>query len=127
MTAQTVTIPAVRSPEIPDPPENPRLWGHLARRCVLVPVIVLTPLLAVAFVLLVLVLVPPFGQAINGTRRWLRWGPVSIQPTELAKLVLVVYLADFLARRQAAIGSLWRHGSTSPVVVRLTGVPVGWL
>ena len=33
------------------------------------------PLLALAFVLLVLVLVPPFGQSINGTRRWLRWGP----------------------------------------------------
>ena len=61
-----------------------------------------SPLLALAFVLLVLVLIPPFGQSINGTRRWLRWGPISVQPTELAKLVLVVYLADFLARRQAA-------------------------
>ena len=60
-----------------------------------------SPLLALAFVLLVLVLVPPFGQAINGTRRWLRWGPISFQPAELAKLALVLYLADFLARRQA--------------------------
>src|SRR5215471_12084607 len=75
-----------------------------------------TPLLALAFVLLVLVLVPPFGQAINGTRRWLRWGPISVQPTELAKLVLVLYLADFLARRQAVIGSLWR-GVIPPLVV----------
>ncbi|WP_433791799.1 hypothetical protein [Actinoplanes sp. CA-252034] len=48
MTAQTVTIPAARSPEAPDRPESPRLWGHVARRCVLVPAIVLTPLLAVA-------------------------------------------------------------------------------
>ena len=46
-----------------------------------------SPLLALAFVLLVLVLIPPFGQSINGTRRWLRWGPISVQPTELAKLV----------------------------------------
>jgi cell division protein FtsW len=75
-----------------------------------------SPLLALAFVLLVLVLVPPFGQSINGTRRWLRWGPFSVQPTELAKLVLVVYLADFLARRQAVIGSLWR-GVLPPLVV----------
>jgi cell division protein FtsW len=75
-----------------------------------------TPLLALAFVLLVLVLVPPFGQSINGTRRWLRWGPISVQPTELAKLALVVYLADFLARRQAAIGNLWR-GVLPPLVV----------
>ena len=75
-----------------------------------------SPLLALAFVLLVLVLVPPFGQSINGTRRWLRWGPISVQPTELAKLVLVVYLADFLARRQALIGNLWR-GVLPPLVV----------
>jgi cell division protein FtsW len=75
-----------------------------------------SPLLALAFVLLVLVLVPPFGQSINGTRRWLRWGHFSVQPTELAKLVLVVYLADFLARRQAVIGSLWR-GVVPPLVV----------
>src|SRR5262249_22864752 len=73
-----------------------------------------TPLLALSFVLLVLVLVPPFGHSINGTRRWLRWGAISVQPTELAKLVLVLYLADFLARRQAAIGSLWR-GALPPL------------
>ena len=66
--------------------------------------------------LLVLVLVPPFGQSINGTRRWLRWGPISVQPTELAKLALVVYLADFLARRQAVIGNLWR-GILPPLMV----------
>jgi cell division protein FtsW len=58
------------------------------------------PALAVAGVLLVLVLVPPIGQAINGTRRWIRLGPVSFQPAELAKLALVVYLAAFVARRQ---------------------------
>jgi cell division protein FtsW len=75
-----------------------------------------SPLLVLAFVLLVLVLIPPFGQSINGTRRWLRWGPISVQPTELAKLVLVVYLADFLARRQAVIGHLWR-GVLPPLLV----------
>jgi cell division protein FtsW len=74
------------------------------------------PLLAVAFVLLVLVLIPPFGQSINGTRRWLRWGPASVQPTEFAKLALVLYLADFLARRQAAIGSFTR-GVLPPLLV----------
>jgi cell division protein FtsW len=91
------------------------LWGAMSvdyrrwRRFVL-------PLLAVAVGLLVLVLVPAFGQEINGTRRWLRWGPVSFQPTELAKLALVLYLADFLARRQARIASLWT-GFLPPLLV----------
>ena len=58
------------------------------------------PVLILAGVLLVLVLVPPFGQAINGTRRWIRLGLLSFQPAELAKLALVVYLAAFLARRR---------------------------
>lgn len=60
------------------------------------------PLLAAAGALLVLVLIPPFGQAINGTRRWLRVGGVSFQPVELAKIAFVIYLAAFLARRGAA-------------------------
>jgi cell division protein FtsW len=64
---------------------------------------VVTPLLVVSFVLLVLVLVPPFGQEINGTRRWFRSGPVSFQPVELAKLSLVLYLASFLTRRQEVV------------------------
>jgi cell division protein FtsW len=80
------------------------------------------PLLALAVALLVLVLVPPFGQSINGTRRWLRWGAVSFQPTELAKLALVLYLADFLARRQDAIRSFTR-GVLPPLLV--TGLVAG--
>ena len=64
---------------------------------------VVTPLLVVSFALLVLVLVPPFGQEINGTRRWFRSGPVSFQPVELAKFALVLYLASFLTRRQEVV------------------------
>ncbi|HET8577550.1 MAG TPA: putative lipid II flippase FtsW, partial [Methylomirabilota bacterium] len=63
------------------------------------------PLLVLSLVLLVLVLVPPFGQEINGTRRWLRGGPISFQPVELAKFALVLYLASFLTRRPEAITS----------------------
>ncbi len=63
------------------------------------------PLLVVSFLLLLLVLVPPFGQSINGTRRWFHAGIVSFQPVELAKFSLVLYLASFLTRRQEVIGS----------------------
>lgn len=63
------------------------------------------PLLVASLALLVLVLVPPFGQEINGTRRWFRAGPISLQPVELAKFSLVLYLASFLTRRREVIKS----------------------
>lgn len=63
------------------------------------------PLLALSFVLLVLVLVPPFGQEVNGTRRWLRLGIGTFQPVELAKFALLLYLAAFLTRREAVLES----------------------
>ena len=74
------------------------------------------PLLIVAGALLVLVLIPPIGQAINGTRRWIRLGPVSFQPAELAKLALVVYLAAFLAKKRESLGD-FRRGLLPPLAV----------
>src|SRR6058998_3714338 len=74
------------------------------------------PVLLAAGVLLVLVLVPPLAQPINGTRRWLRLGPVSFQPAELAKLALVLYLAAFLAKKGEAIAEL-RRGLVPPLAV----------
>ena len=74
------------------------------------------PLLVVSFVLLVLVLVPPFGQVINGTRRWFRAGPLSFQPVELAKFSLVLYLAAFLSRRREQMSS-FTQGLVPPLLV----------
>src|SRR5215831_9214939 len=69
-----------------------------------------------AGVLLLLVLVSPFGQAINGTRRWIRLGIVSFQPAELAKLALVIYLAAFLAKKGEEISD-FRRGLVPPLAV----------
>ncbi len=77
---------------------------------------IMLPLLVVSLVLLVLVLVPPFRQEINGTRRWFRWGLVSFQPAELAKFSLVVYLAQFLTRRREVVESFWL-GLLPPLLV----------
>jgi cell division protein FtsW len=72
--------------------------------------------LGIAAALLVAVLVPPFAQAINGSRRWLRLGPVSFQPAELAKLALVVHLAAFLARHRDRVHE-FRRGLLPPLGV----------
>jgi cell division protein FtsW len=66
-----------------------------------------TPLLlAVSLAGLVLVLVPGFGLEANGARRWLGAGPLQMQPSELAKLALVLYSAQLIAEKPKRIRSL---------------------
>jgi cell division protein FtsW len=61
------------------------------------------PLLAVSFALLVAVKLPGVGVTVNGARRWLGAGPVQFQPSELAKLALVLYSARILAERRGPL------------------------
>jgi cell division protein FtsW len=58
------------------------------------------PSLLVTIALLVGVLIPGLGISENGSRRWLGVGGFTIQPSELAKLVLILFVADLLARRE---------------------------
>ena len=57
-------------------------------------------LLAVAIALLVAVLVPGIRAKINGASRWLRYGRFTMQPSELAKLALILALAYYGERHQ---------------------------
>jgi cell division protein FtsW len=57
------------------------------------------PFLGLTVVLLALVLHPTAGIAAYGSSRWISLGPVTIQPSELAKLALVVFVATVLARK----------------------------
>jgi cell division protein FtsW len=62
------------------------------------------PLVVAALALVALALVAVLFRApINGTRRWIDLGLMSVQPSEFAKLALVVALAAFLSRREAEI------------------------
>lgn len=64
------------------------------------------PLVAVAVVLLVLVVIPGVGVTRFGATRWLGVGGFVFQPSELAKLALLVWLADVLERKRSAAGTV---------------------
>ncbi len=70
-------------------------------------------LLVVAFASLAVLLVPgmPFAPEVNGATRWIRLGPLGFQPSDIAKLALVLWLARLLAvnRRQIAEGTLLKR------------------
>lgn len=68
----------------------------------------LLPALLLNLILLVLVLVPGIGVAAGGARRWLRIGPVSLQPGEPLRLLLLLYLAAFFDTRRNNIRSFSR-------------------
>ena len=65
---------------------------------------------------MVLVLVKIFGLQVGGATRWFRLGPLSIQPSEFAQLALVLYMADYLARKQDEIRD-FRQGLLPPLLV----------
>jgi len=58
--------------------------------------------------LLVLVLVPAIGREVNGARRWLNLGAITLQPSELMKLAAVLYAADYTVRKHAVLKSFRR-------------------
>ncbi len=59
-------------------------------------------------VLLVLVLIPGIGREVNGARRWLNLGLVNMQPSELMKLAVVLYAADYTVRKHAVLKNFKR-------------------
>ena len=80
-----------------------RFWEHAG------PV-----LMFAGVVLLALVLVPGIGREVNGSTRWIRLGWFNLQPSELAKLFFVIYLAGDAVRREDRI-RLARFGVFKPL------------
>ena len=70
-----------------------RIWRRLA-----------WPLLGVALIGLTLLLVPGVGTERYGSTRWLSVGPLTLQPSEIAKLAVLLWLADVLERKRPADG-----------------------
>jgi cell division protein FtsW len=61
------------------------------------------PLLAIAIVLLLVVLVPGLGHSVNGSRRWLRLGGANFQVSELARVLVLIYVASYAVRRESEL------------------------
>ncbi len=74
------------------------------------------PLYLLTLVLLVLVFIPPVGQWVKGAWRWVKLGPVRFQPSELAKLTLLIVLALYCERFQRQM-PCWRRGVLYPVLI----------
>ena len=74
------------------------------------------PLLLLSFALLALVLVPGVGRVVNGSARWIDLGFYNLQPSELAKIFIVVYLAAYLERHRFSVVETWA-GFIKPMVI----------
>jgi cell division protein FtsW (lipid II flippase) len=79
-------------------------------------------------VLLMLPMVPGFGQNINGARIWVDLGPLGFQPGEFAKLALAIFLAGYLSeRRELIAASTWKIGPVRlPEMQYIAPVIVAW-
>ena len=84
-----------------------RLWQQAA-----------LPLFLLGVGLLVLVLLPGVGREVNGSQRWISLHFVTVQPSELMKLFVVLYAADYTVRKAAHIGS-FRKGFLPMLIVML--------
>jgi cell division protein FtsW len=74
------------------------------------------PLLIAAGVLLVLVLIPGIGHSVNGSRRWIRLAGMNFQASELARVMVLVWVASYAARREQELRE------TLPGLVKPLGV-----
>jgi cell division protein FtsW len=77
---------------------------------------VVLAILLISLMLLAATLVPGIGRTINGSRRWLRLGMLSFQPSELAKVALVIYLSYYIAKKGERIRD-FMNGITPAYVV----------
>jgi cell division protein FtsW len=74
-----------------------------------------------AIVLLIAVMVPGIGREVNGSRRWLGVGPLTLQPSELAKIALILFLARYSELWRSRIRNLVKGFIPAVAVVFVIG------
>jgi cell division protein FtsW len=75
-------------------------------------------LLGISLVSLLMVFVPGVGISANGARRWLRLWPTTFQPSEFVKIVMVIFLADYMDKNIQRMKE-FRYGIAVPIGVML--------
>jgi cell division protein FtsW len=80
------------------------------------------PLFVVSLVLLALVLIPFIGKGVNGARRWISFGIMNFQPSELAKFATIIYAADYMVRKMEVKERFFRAVLPMGAAVALAGV-----
>jgi len=80
-------------------------------------------LLPVVLLLLVAVLIPGIGKEVNGSSRWINLGPISLQVSEMAKLIMIMYLSGYMVRHGKALShaNLWKPLIIPLVVLGVMG------
>ena len=62
--------------------------------------------LLVSILLLIALFIPEVGTRVNGSLRWIKMGPINIQPSEICKFSLILYISGYSVRRMTEINSL---------------------
>ncbi|MGE8546359.1 MAG: putative lipid II flippase FtsW [Alcaligenes sp.] len=75
-----------------------------------------------AILLLIVVLIPGIGREVNGARRWLPLGIINFQPSELMKIAMVLYAADYTVRKQEHLQTFLRGFLPMAVALGFVGV-----
>jgi len=80
------------------------------------------PLFIFALILLALVLVPFIGKGVNGARRWIPFGVFTFQPSEFAKLAVIIYASDYMVRKMEVKERFFRAVLPMGAAVGLAGI-----
>ncbi len=80
------------------------------------------PLFVISLVLLLAVLIPHIGKGVNGARRWISLGVINFQPSEFAKLAVIIYAADYMVRKMDVKERFFRAVLPIGTAVALAGI-----
>ena len=79
------------------------------------------PLFLVSLALLIAVLIPHIGSVVNGARRWIGFGPINFQPSELAKIAILLYASDYMVRKMEVKERFFRAVLPMAVAIGVVG------